>query len=112
MQNYAEQIVAMRPHAGAHGTPAPAQRVAAEDAVSEAVLAALERPAAYAGQAAMRTWLVGILKHKIVDQIRRYTRECQVEPSDGDDRISAPCATRTLRAARRPRRTGAIRRKA
>jgi RNA polymerase sigma-70 factor (ECF subfamily) len=31
----------------------------------------------------MRTWLVGILKHKIVDQIRRHTRECQV--ADGDE---------------------------
>ncbi len=47
----------------------------AEDAVSETVVAALERPQSYAGAAALKTWLVGILKHKLVDQIRRHGRE-------------------------------------
>ena len=48
----------------------------ADDAVSETVLAALERPKAWAGRALVRTWLVGILKHKLVDQVRRHAREC------------------------------------
>lgn len=51
----------------------------AEDAVSETLVAALENPASYTGRATVRTWLVGILKHKIVDQVRRHTRECQVD---------------------------------
>lgn len=49
----------------------------AEDAVSEAMLAALENPGSFAGRAKLRTWLVGILKHKLVDQVRRGTREGQ-----------------------------------
>ncbi len=49
----------------------------AEDAVSETVVAALERPGNFAGRSQLRTWLVGILKNKSSDQIRRHTREAQ-----------------------------------
>lgn len=56
----------------------------ADDAVSETLLAALERPGAYAGQSKLQTWLVGILKHKVIDQIRRHTRECQADATDGE----------------------------
>lgn len=48
---------------------------AAEDAVQEALLAALAGEAGFAGRANLRTWLTGILKHKIVDAIRRQSRE-------------------------------------
>lgn len=60
----------------------------AEDAVSDTLIAALERPKAFTGSSMLSTWLVGILKHKLVDQIRRHTRECQAtffeEESDAD----------------------------
>jgi len=48
---------------------------AAEDAVQEALLAALAGEANFAGRSNLRTWLTGILKHKIVDTIRRQGRE-------------------------------------
>ena len=48
---------------------------AAEDAVQEALLAALTGEANFAGRSNLRTWLTGILKHKIVDAIRRQSRE-------------------------------------
>jgi RNA polymerase sigma-70 factor (ECF subfamily) len=54
----------------------------AEDAVSETLLAAFERPAAFEGRAQLSTWLVGILKHKLVDQVRRHMRERQLDGSD------------------------------
>ena len=57
----------------------------AEDAVSETLVAALGKPDAYSGRSTVRTWLVGILKNKLVDQIRRHTRECQVETFDDDE---------------------------
>lgn len=58
----------------------------AEDAVSETVLAALERPQAFGGQSQLKTWLVGILKHKVVDQLRRHAREATVlVGDDGED---------------------------
>ena len=58
----------------------------AEDAVSETVLAALAKPQAFAGQSQLKTWLVGILKHKLIDQIRRHSREVSTTTQeDGED---------------------------
>jgi RNA polymerase sigma-70 factor (TIGR02943 family) len=47
----------------------------AEDAVSETVLAALAKPQSFKGQSQLKTWLVGILKHKVVDFLRARQRE-------------------------------------
>src|SRR5262245_64024075 len=47
----------------------------AEDVVQETLLAALTDSSHFAGRSAFRTWLVGILKHKIVDAIRKRSRE-------------------------------------
>ena len=47
----------------------------AEDAVQETLLAALQGQQSFAGDSAERTWLVGILKHKVVDLIRKKVRE-------------------------------------
>ncbi|HSN40484.1 MAG TPA: sigma-70 family RNA polymerase sigma factor [Burkholderiales bacterium] len=55
---------------------------AAEDAVQETLLAALVGRAGFSGKSSIRTWLTGILKHKIVDQIRRAARE---QPLGGND---------------------------
>jgi RNA polymerase sigma-70 factor, ECF subfamily len=46
----------------------------AAEAVQEALLAALEHGASFAGRAALRTWLTAILKHKIVDFQRAQQR--------------------------------------
>ena len=56
----------------------------AEDAVSETLLAALEKPESFAGRAQPKTWLIGILKHKLVDQLRRHTRECSLTRDDDE----------------------------
>ena len=59
-----------------------------EDAVSDTVLAALEQRNPR-GDAQLRTWLTGILKHKIVDQLRRHGREQGLGSdgeTDGDER--------------------------
>lgn len=64
----------------------------AEDAVSEALLAALEKPQSFAGQSQLKTWVVGILKHKLVDQIRRNCREMsntREDEADLDDELFA-----------------------
>ena len=47
----------------------------AEDAVQETLIAAIQGAKNFAGRSSVRTWLVGILKHKIVDLIRRSSRE-------------------------------------
>ena len=82
--DFAQQIAALRPVLVRMARQRLRNETWAEDAVSEALIAALESPHAFKGRAQLRTWLVGILKHKVVDQIRRHTRECQVE-TYGDD---------------------------
>ncbi len=47
----------------------------AEDAVQETLLAALKARDGFAGKSTVRTWLFSILKHKIIDQIRRDCKE-------------------------------------
>lgn len=61
---------------------------AAEDAVQDCLLAALAGEQRFAGKSALRTWLTGILRHKIVDHIRRRAREPSVQAVDdeGDER--------------------------
>jgi RNA polymerase sigma-70 factor, ECF subfamily len=54
----------------------------AEDAVQETLLAALQAYANFAGRGSERTWLVGILKHKIMDHFRRTSREALVPQRD------------------------------
>jgi RNA polymerase sigma-70 factor (ECF subfamily) len=57
----------------------------AEDAVSETLLVALEKPQAFGGQSQLKTWLIGILKHKLIDQIRRHGREISTTREDEED---------------------------
>ena len=56
----------------------------AEDAVSETLLAALARPQAFAQRSQLKTWLVGILKHKVIDALRQQGREISLSSSDED----------------------------
>lgn len=57
----------------------------AEDAVSETMLAALSRPQGFEQRSQLKTWLVGILKHKIIDALRHHRREvCSSGGSDDE----------------------------
>ena len=58
----------------------------AEDCVQEALTAALQSAERYAGQSSVRTWLIGILKHKILDHFRKASREQTY--TVGDDETS------------------------
>lgn len=51
----------------------------AEDVVSDATIAALEGRNGFEGRSKFRTWVIGILKHKITDQLRRRMREVSAE---------------------------------
>ncbi len=57
----------------------------AEDAVSETLMVALEKPQSFGGQSQLKTWLIGILKHKLIDQIRRHGREISSTRDDDED---------------------------
>ncbi|MCV0439344.1 MAG: sigma-70 family RNA polymerase sigma factor [Hydrogenophaga sp.] len=57
----------------------------AEDAVSETVLAALSKPQGFQQRSQLKTWLVGILKHKIIDALRHHGREVCVSNGSPDE---------------------------
>ena len=54
----------------------------AEDIIQETFLAALKARNNFAGKSSERTWLIGILKNKIVDHIRKTSKECNFEDID------------------------------
>ncbi len=58
----------------------------AEDVVSEVLIVALEKPEAFEGRSQIKTWLIGILKFKILDKFRENAREVALpESEDGSD---------------------------
>lgn len=81
------------------------ESAAAEDMVQETLLAAMKGQAGFRVASSERTWLVGILRHKILDRFREVTRLrplCDIDAFDdfdfqenGDWRLdSAPVAWR------------------
>lgn len=59
----------------------------AEDAVSETVLAALERRPDFDDPQRLRAWLFGVLRHKMVDQLRHH-RDSRTEGPDAPDSLA------------------------
>ena len=62
----------------------------AEDLVQDTLLAAIKGKERFSGRSTVRTWLFSILRHKIIDYIRKIGRETPVEDTaliadHGDD---------------------------
>lgn len=57
---------------------------AAEDAVQDTLMAAIEGWDRFGAQSSVKTWLTGILKHKIIDHIRRQSREQPLISGNGE----------------------------
>jgi RNA polymerase sigma-70 factor (TIGR02943 family) len=85
MSDFAREVQALRPQLLRFARTQLRNDAWAEDAVSETLLAALEKPQSFGGQSQLKTWLVGILKHKVVDQLRRHAREASLSTDDDDD---------------------------
>ncbi|GMU84242.1 MAG: RNA polymerase sigma factor [Planctomycetota bacterium] len=71
-----------------------ADPAAAEDLVQDTLLAAWEARSRFRGDSSERTWLTGILKHKLIDQYRRTARER--EESGADPVVGATFSERGL----------------
>ena len=83
--DFRTQVERLRPYLLRYASLQLRSTEAAEDAVHEALLAALAGESGFAGRSNLRTWLTGILKHKIVDAIRKQSREAPLaEDPDGD----------------------------
>src|SRR4029453_6233162 len=63
----------------------------AEDAVSETMLATFSTPQSFGNRSQFKTWLVGILKHKVIDILRQRQREVSLaeDEGDGSDQLDA-----------------------
>ena len=61
----------------------------AEDLAQETLLAAITAKNTFSNQSTIRTWLIGILKHKLIDHFRRKGREVAIgdliDQDEGDN---------------------------
>jgi RNA polymerase sigma-70 factor (ECF subfamily) len=57
-------------------------KAVAEDLLQETLLAAIGSCHSHAGRSSERTWLVGIMKHKAIDHLRRIARTAQFQLTD------------------------------
>jgi len=85
LSSFGQEVEGLRPYLLRYASLQLRDKAQAEDAVQETLLAALAAEKSFAGRSNLRTWLTGILKHKIVDQIRRSTKEQAVETVDVDE---------------------------
>jgi RNA polymerase sigma-70 factor (ECF subfamily) len=76
------QLEAMRPMLVRFAQLQLRNEALAEDAVQDALIAVLEKPERFAGQSTLRTYVTGILKYKIIDNLRAATRERQIEANE------------------------------
>ena len=83
-EDFRTHVEALRPYLLRYASLQLRNSEAAEDAVQEALVAALAGETGFAGRSNLRTWLTGILKHKIVDAIRKAGREVQPAPGEDD----------------------------
>ena len=74
-----QRLVKLRPRLLAFARLQLADPIQAEDMVQEALVGALESLSGFKGQAKFETWVFGILRHKLVDTIRRRGRDVVAE---------------------------------
>ncbi len=62
---------------------------AADDAVQEAILAAIEGASQFEGRSSVKTWLFSILRYKVLDALRAQSRlkRAAVDRRDADDEL-------------------------
>ena len=75
MTSFEQQIVALQDYLLKFARLQLRNEAWAEDAVSETVVAALAKPQSFGNRSQLKTWLVGILKHKVIDTLRHHHRE-------------------------------------
>jgi RNA polymerase sigma-70 factor (ECF subfamily) len=80
--DFRSQVEAQRSYLLRYASLQLRDQAAAEDAVQETLVAALAGEKSFGGRSNLRTWLTGILKHKIIDAIRKGSRETPIESDE------------------------------
>lgn len=75
VEEFESRLEALRPRLLAFARLQLDDESLAEDRVQDALLAAIESIERFSGQSKFETWVFGILKHKILDEIRRRSKE-------------------------------------
>jgi RNA polymerase sigma-70 factor (TIGR02943 family) len=89
MTDFARTVESLRPQLMRFARAQLRNEAWAEDAVGDTLLAALAKPQAFGGQSQLKTWLIGILKHKLIDQIRRHRREVSITTHEDEQDVDA-----------------------
>ena len=79
-----ERLAAVRPRLLSFARLHLRDNALAEDAVQEALMAAIEKDASFAGRSGYETWVFGILKYKILDVMRLQKRQGRLRPLDDE----------------------------
>ena len=79
-----ERLTAVRPRLLSFARLQLRDNTLAEDAVQEALMAAIEKDASFAGRSGYETWVFGILKYKILDLMRYQKRQGRLQPLDDE----------------------------
>ena len=77
-----KKLAAVRPRLLSFARMHLRDHAAAEDAVQEAMIAAIEKNDSFSGRSGYETWVFGILKYKLLDQMRQQKRHGRWEPFD------------------------------
>ena len=83
--DFRSEVEGMRPYLVRYASLQLRDAETAQDVVQETLLAALVGEQSFASRSNLRTWLTGILKHKIVDTIRRSGRERPMADAESED---------------------------
>ena len=82
MSNSVQEIGRLRPDLRKFAMLHLRNAAQAEDAVQDALVAAIEGIGTFACSSSLRTWVTGILKHKIADAMRATARETPLEDEE------------------------------
>ncbi|MBD3895690.1 sigma-70 family RNA polymerase sigma factor [Halomonas sp. ML-15] len=85
-----QRLTAVRPRLLSYARLHLRDNAWAEDAVQDALMAAIEKDASFAGRSGYETWVFGILKYKILDVMRYQKRQGHFQPlldDSNDDTI-------------------------
>lgn len=84
---HAERLAALRPRLLSFARLHLRDNALAEDAVQEALMAAIEKETSFAGRSGYETWVFGILKYKILDLMRLQKKQGRFKPleEEGED---------------------------
>src|SRR6202007_724471 len=86
-KDFRSEVEALRPYLVRYASIQLRGSDAVADVARETLLAALGAEASFAGRSNLRTWMTGILKHKIIDAIRRSSREAPAASADEFDAL-------------------------